>query len=73
MPGIDGWEVSRRRSQARPGVPIIVATGWNMRVEDGEERGAKVSAVLKKPFGLDELIGAIATVINPSPAGASQR
>ena len=73
MPEIDGWEVSRRMNQARPGVPIIVATGWNMRVEDGEERGAKVSAVLKKPFGLDELIGAIATVINPSPAGASQR
>jgi CheY-like chemotaxis protein len=70
MPEVDGWEVSRRMNQTRPAVPIIVATGWNMKVEDGEDRGAVVSAVLKKPFGLDELNGAIAAVIKASPAGA---
>ena len=72
MPEMDGWEVSRRMNQASADVPIIVATGWNMGVEDGKERGANVSAVLKKPFGLEELIGAIETVINPTPAGPPQ-
>jgi CheY-like chemotaxis protein/anti-sigma regulatory factor (Ser/Thr protein kinase) len=68
MPEMDGWEVPRRINQTRPGVPIIVATGWNMKVEVGDERGAVISAVLKKPLGLEELNDAVADAIRPSPA-----
>jgi CheY-like chemotaxis protein len=60
MPEIDGWKVSRRMNQARPAVSIILATGWNMKVEDGEDHGAVVGAVLRKPFGMDKLNAAIA-------------
>ena len=59
MPNIDGWEVSRRINRLRPDFPIIVATGWNVSVEDGREQGAQVRAVLKKPFGIQELDQAI--------------
>ena len=68
MPEMDGWEVSRRINEIRSGVPIIVATGWNMKVEDGDVRGAVVSAVLKKPFGLEQLNDAVANAIKPTPA-----
>ena len=42
MPKVDGWEVSRCVNELRPTVPIIVATGWNMTVEDGREQDAIV-------------------------------
>ena len=59
MPRLDGWEVSRQINRIRPGVPIIVVTGWSTTVADGEEHGAVVRTVLRKPFGMTELAGAI--------------
>ena len=62
LPGMDGWEVSRRINDILPETPIIVATGWNITVEDGQEQGASVNAVLRKPFTMDDLAAAIEEV-----------
>lgn len=59
MPKVGGWEVSRRVNELHPSVPIIVVTGWNMRVEDGREQGAIVDSVLRKPFAKVDLIEAV--------------
>ncbi|MFQ6029481.1 MAG: response regulator, partial [Dehalococcoidia bacterium] len=59
MPNMDGWEFSRRIHQISPSFPIIVATGWNVSLEDGTDQGVQVQAVLKKPFGKQELTQAI--------------
>jgi CheY-like chemotaxis protein len=55
MPNMDGWELSRQLNQRCPDFPIIVATGWNVSVEDGQDQGAGIKAVLHKPFGMHEL------------------
>jgi len=34
---MDGWEVLRRINEINPIVPVIIATGWNMSVEDRQE------------------------------------
>jgi CheY-like chemotaxis protein len=59
MANMDGWEVSRQMNQLRPDFPIIIATGWNVSVEDARERGVLVNGILKKPFGMQELAQAI--------------
>lgn len=59
MPKMDGWEVSRRINKLNPEFPIILATGWNVSVEEGRDQGAQVRAVLKKPFGMQDLSSAI--------------
>ena len=62
MPGMDGWEVSRRINELRLDVPIIVATGWNMTAEDSEDHGAVIDMVLRKPFDMKGLADAIEEV-----------
>lgn len=62
LPTMDGWEVSRRINDILPQTPIIVATGWNITVEDGQEQGASVNAVLRKPFTMGDLAAAIEDV-----------
>ena len=59
LPGMDGWEVARRIHEFGPETPIIVATGWNITVEDGLEQGASVNVVLRKPFAMSDLAAAI--------------
>lgn len=69
MPVMDGWEVSRRINEINPNVPIIVATGWNMSVEDGQEQGAVIDSVLRKPFSMIELSEAIEVAMKTRRAG----
>jgi PAS domain S-box-containing protein len=59
MPKMDGWEVARQMNQLRPDFPIIVATGWDVSLEDARDRRVRVNAILKKPFGMQELSQAI--------------
>ncbi len=59
MTEMDGWEVSRRINGINPQAPIIMATGWNLTVEDGQEQGAVIDDVLRKPFVMGELTEAI--------------
>lgn len=64
MPGMDGWEVSRQVNEIRPEIPIIVATGWNITVDEGQEHGAIIDAVLSKPFARSELDEAVETALS---------
>ncbi len=59
MPVMDGYELARRLNLQRPGFPILVATGWDVSMEDVKERGAVVRGVVKKPFSLKELAEAV--------------
>jgi len=59
MPQMNGWEVSKRINEMNPEFPIILATGWNVSVEEGREHGSQIRAVLKKPFGMQNLFTAI--------------
>ena len=59
LPEMDGWEICRRINLLRPNISVIVATGWPARVEDGQDRGARINAVLAKPFGMHQLLDAV--------------
>ena len=62
MPGMDGLEVAKRVRALRPGVPIVLLTGWGTLFEHAEPEA--VSVVLPKPptlHGLSEAIARAAT------------
>lgn len=59
MPEMDGWEVCRRINRIGPEVPVILASGRMVTVEDGLVLKARVRAVLAKPFGCQQLRDAI--------------
>ena len=66
MPEMDGWEVCRRINRLRPEVPVILASGRMVTVEDGLVLEARVGAVLAKPFGCQQLRDAIQTALGAS-------
>jgi DNA-binding response OmpR family regulator len=62
MPGQDGFEMIRRSTLKRPGMPILVMTGYLVPdiVEQGHRLG--VSHYIAKPFTPDELLTAIESI-----------
>lgn len=58
MPDMDGMEMIDRAREARPGIAVVLMTGY----EADDPRFAELDAVsLGKPFGLDDLERAIAS------------
>lgn len=49
-PSMNGWELAERALQLRPGLPVILATGWGASIDLDEARAQGVIAVLSKPY-----------------------
>ena len=60
MPGISGREVANAFKQARPGMPILVITGWGLQINTSE---LAADAVLAKPVSKEILSREIASVL----------
>ncbi len=73
LPEMDGWEVCRRINRIYPDIPVIVISGRTVSMEAVREQGACVSAVMRKPFAMQELLDAIglATAIPKDPVSNS--
>ena len=54
MPDCSGWDVLKVTRAARPGVPVILMTGWADAHGRGLE-GLAPDAVLDKPFTLEQI------------------
>ena len=65
MPGMDGYEVTRRiREEKKPGlfdprIPIIAVTAWAMETEEKKCLAAGMDGYLRKPYRAAELLLAI--------------
>ncbi len=61
LPGMDGWELSRRlnRNAATAHIPIIAVTAYGTRGDDQRAREAGCAAYVAKPVSSRELPGII--------------
>jgi PAS domain S-box-containing protein len=65
MPGVNGIELARRINAARPGLPVLLATGYSDDVLKG---AAAEFRVIAKPYGPVELAEAIAAALGEGAA-----
>ena len=62
MPYVDGRAVARAVKQASPATPVIMLTGWGMRMSENGDVPAHVDRILGKPPKLRELRKALHAV-----------
>lgn len=62
MPEMNGWEVAREVKARWPGLPVGLVTGWAVTVEMSSEERAQTDFIIAKPYSLDALRSALATV-----------
>ncbi len=63
MPGMTGAELSRKAARLRPGLPIIICTGYNEMLGSAQEQELPTSVCLQKPVTMQELLEAAAEVL----------
>jgi signal transduction histidine kinase len=62
MPEMTGWDVARAIRQRWPGLRVGLVTGWAVALEMSDEERRGVDFVLAKPYTVETLRSALATV-----------
>ena len=75
MPGMSGFDLSRRVKEWRPTVPVLLMVGTFEPFDKSEYAASGADAFLKKPFDSQELLRQVADLLraaNPAPAAAAE-
>jgi len=59
--GTSGWEIAEISQNLRPGIPVVLTTGWGVPHRDVRIGEYGIRCVLEKPFSLTDLQAAIVT------------
>jgi two-component system, cell cycle sensor histidine kinase and response regulator CckA len=62
MPGMQGGEVASRLRQIAPAVPILMVTAFSEKLRAADM--PEVSAILGKPFAVEDLRNAVAKLVS---------
>ena len=73
IPDLSGYEVVEQIHAERPGLPIVLVTGWAASLDEEETRSRSIAALLHKPFEIDEVIRTTAEVLARSCADVTRR
>ncbi len=59
MPGLTGFDVAQRIKQKNPAIPVVLITGWNLKMNPDELRARGVDYLIMKPFRIAQIINLI--------------
>jgi DNA-binding NtrC family response regulator len=62
MPDLSGDRLARALHEMRPGLPVILLTGYSHTATPENARALGVAAVLQKPVSIDDLVAAVDAV-----------
>jgi len=63
MPRLTGVQLSTQLLQLRPGLPILLCTGFSENVDSDGAHAIGIRGFLMKPFSIREMAGAVKTVL----------
>ncbi len=69
MPALSGMDFARWVLEVRPGIPIIMATGFSESVSEEEVKAAGIYALILKPIVGSELTVAVRKALDEAKAG----
>ncbi|MEJ5363725.1 MAG: ATP-binding protein [Desulfosoma sp.] len=56
MPEVNGWDIAERAKERRPGVPVVMVSGWGAQYEDEDLSHRGVDLVCSKPLSYQKLL-----------------
>ncbi len=71
MPNMTGVDMAKEMLNIRPGLPIILCTGFSDSVSEKRVRTLGIGAMIKKPILKSKLVAAVARLLKPNQASGS--
>ena len=70
MPGMDGIALALKVARDRPGLPVLLMTGYSAERQRAHNLEALVFKVISKPFTLAQICDAVDAMLEDSPEPA---
>ena len=67
MPDMSGWEVARACRERRPGIRVLLLTGWGATLDPAEVKRNGIDRTMQKPFHLRDLLAAAHDLLGGAP------
>ena len=67
MPGTSGIEIAREAKQLRPGLPVVLTSGYITAELQSEANAVGVRWLLPKPYWMEEFCRLLQDVLQPTP------
>jgi hypothetical protein len=64
MPGMRGVELARRARELRPGLPVLMMSGYTTPLEDEDRKAMAEAPLLEKPFSRRDLLGEVRELLD---------
>ena len=64
MPNMTGKELAKKLMQLRPGIPIILCTGFSEQIDSDKAKEMGISAFIMKPIDMSEIADTIRKVFD---------
>ncbi|MFQ6618213.1 MAG: response regulator, partial [Fidelibacterota bacterium] len=69
MPGMSGWEVSKRIKEKSPGTAVVMITGWGTQLDKKKMKECGVDRVIAKPFQINQILSVICDCLKSKKKG----
>jgi len=69
MPQLTGEDLVREIIKIKPGIPVIICTGYNDKITEAVSKKIGAKGLLMKPFGINELAAMIRNVLSAKDKG----
>jgi signal transduction histidine kinase/ActR/RegA family two-component response regulator len=71
LPGMSGWDLAARVRARRPGLPLVLITGWGDRLDPAELERSGIREVIAKPFRTEQVLRVVTDLARTATATSS--
>ena len=71
LPGVSGWEVAEAVKREDPSTPVVIFTGWGVKLDQGDPKSQNVDRFITKPFNMQQILSLVSELATGSKAQCS--
>ena len=64
MPEISGWELARIIKEKAPRIPVVLVTGWGVKIDRERLKDRGIDMVISKPFQVNRVLNLVVEALN---------
>jgi len=59
LPGVSGWEVAASVKEQNPSTPVVIFTGWGVKLDQADAKSQNVDRFITKPFNMRQILNLV--------------
>ncbi len=63
MPGVSGWDVADAVKARHPSTPVVLFTGWGVKMDQNEVQKRSVDRFVNKPFNMEQILKLVSELL----------